>query len=299
MSSIWGSSENDIYMCGHASSSPGNLWHYDGTKWLAIDLWDKIGESANLTSVHGTSWKNVWVVGYQTRGIDDSKIPYIINYDGLYWHKYGIDVDMAPYNVYVVSNNDVWVCGTDGIVGHFNGSEWEMDTVTVDKSVDEEFLLYDIKEIDLKIHLLGNRFLKTGENQVLYYFQYNNNWLKIDSAFIDKYEFKWGSKGQFVSTNKELYSFGYGGIYKNKDKHWNNIFNLEGISALYIQDNNNMICTGNFNVYHNDGNNWEKIIYDQNTSILLTGIWMSKNEAIIIGNLLDETPQKTIVLRGE
>lgn len=42
MSSIWGSSEKDIYMCGHSAGPGGGLWHYDGKEWLEIDLQNEI-----------------------------------------------------------------------------------------------------------------------------------------------------------------------------------------------------------------------------------------------------------------
>ncbi len=42
MTSIWGSSANDVWVCGHNDRSQGNLWHYNGTKWEAIDLFKDI-----------------------------------------------------------------------------------------------------------------------------------------------------------------------------------------------------------------------------------------------------------------
>lgn len=296
MSSIWGSSENDVYMCGHSAGPGGGLWHFDGNEWLEIDLQSEINWHALYTAVHGTSAQNVWVVGY------NGNLPFVVQYNGAKWIKHEIEVESAIYDVFVKDINDVWICGSNGIVAHYDKIyfKWNIDTVKINKALNEVFILYDVKELYSKIHLLGNKYLSSGGNQVLYYFQNNNNnWLKVDSFFVDELNFKWGSKGQFVSPNKELYSFGYGGIFKNNKINWSNVLNIEGISALFIQSKTNMICTGNFNIYHNDGNTWEKIIYNQNSSILLTGIWMNNNVAIIIGNLLDETPQKTIVLYGK
>ncbi|MBI3125150.1 MAG: hypothetical protein HYZ10_12175 [Ignavibacteriales bacterium] len=37
MSSIYGSSYKDIWICGHSSVNQGSLWHYDGNKWTEVN----------------------------------------------------------------------------------------------------------------------------------------------------------------------------------------------------------------------------------------------------------------------
>ncbi len=130
MSSIWGSSENDIYMCGHSSGSPGGLWHFDGNNWGVVDLFKEIGHAARLTGVHGTNSNNVWVVGYQNT-YDKTPIPYVIRYNGIKWEKIELNVNTAINSVFVKDRNDLWVCGSDGIVCHYDKIHmaWEIDTL--------------------------------------------------------------------------------------------------------------------------------------------------------------------------
>jgi hypothetical protein len=53
---IWGSSSTDIYV---VSSTPGKLWHYDGSTWKEIDT----GSSSGLADIWGSSASDIFTVG--------------------------------------------------------------------------------------------------------------------------------------------------------------------------------------------------------------------------------------------
>lgn len=57
-------------MCGHSSGSPGGLWHFDGKEWKVVDIFNLLGEGGSYYAVHGSSEKDIWVVGGQLENFE-------------------------------------------------------------------------------------------------------------------------------------------------------------------------------------------------------------------------------------
>ncbi len=65
-------------------------------------------------------------------------------------------------------------------------------------------------------------------------------------------------------------------------------------------ENNIIIGDGYYGrIRHYDGNDWRSLEVGIKEGIWWTDMWMSDKSVIIIGQLLDESPQKTIVLYGK
>ncbi|MCP5061167.1 MAG: hypothetical protein GY936_01720, partial [Ignavibacteriae bacterium] len=141
MRSIWGSSENDIYTCGHVSGSLGDLWHYDGKQWEVVDYSKDWEGRGFLQRVHGTSDDNVWVVGstpWQDTHSNKIEIPYVIQFDGTKWIRHEIDTENRAEGLLVLSKTDVWACGEGGLVYHYDGNSWDIDTLV--NPVNKDFI---------------------------------------------------------------------------------------------------------------------------------------------------------------
>ena len=63
MSSIWGSSHNDVYAVGHNSRNFGHMWHYDGTAWTDVKLSTSQGGNIagpiSVSAIYGISANNI------------------------------------------------------------------------------------------------------------------------------------------------------------------------------------------------------------------------------------------------
>jgi hypothetical protein len=89
LSSVWGSSANDVYAVGHGYDVSGKykpiLYHYDGIGWTESNLTLPAGlVEAQLSSIGGSSANNVYGIG---SGHDDGGhyLPVIYHNDGTGW----------------------------------------------------------------------------------------------------------------------------------------------------------------------------------------------------------------------
>ena len=310
MRSIWGSSANNIYICGHNDRSKGNLWHYDGKKWNAVDIFKTVESTANtLYGVYGTSANNVWVVGSKIK--DNPNPPpnslypsFILQYDGSKWIEHKVNTNSAVYSVYANSPNDVWACGADGIVYHYDGSSWDIDTIRVSLSLGDQYNLFSITKVNSTIFAHAAVFENNSSRDRFYLFEKNNDaWTKIDSFVIDSQnsQWKWGANHLYSTSFGKLYAVGFG-LYEREGNDWVTILPQEFASFRGFREkgkNNMTACGDGGSAYHYDGNNWQEINVLHGKDLLYTGVWMEEDEAFVIGNDLSGYPQTTIVFHGK
>lgn len=303
MKSIWGSSENDIYMCGHSSGPPGGLWHYDGSDWRVIDLFEEIGHSASLTGVSGTSAQNVWVVGY-ARLYDQTPLPYVIQFNGSKWIKHDIKVNTALFSVFANDIEDIWICGSKGIVGHYDKIHlsWQYDTIRVPIPNNSQFHLYSIMSKNGNTYLYGNVLEFDSFKQTFYIYQKKNeNWELLDSFIVDashnKYE--WGTQKLHITSFNKLFTVGFG-LWDKSSSGWTRIIPFsKDFRTFHEKGQNNMIIAGsNGAVYHYNGTDWQDLNIPNDDLVQYSGVYIFNDKIIMIGTLLDEVPQKTIVFSG-
>ena len=124
----WGSSPNNIWLIGAASSVKHGIWHYDGESWKTDSIFRPVYPGA----IYGFSRDNVWIGN---------------NWDGSTWHYNGVDwskfsdIDIPGYRPFVYAGmwgsapNNIYAVGLadrldlqdyKGVITHFNGSNWEL-----------------------------------------------------------------------------------------------------------------------------------------------------------------------------
>ncbi|MEW6196956.1 MAG: hypothetical protein AB1521_17555 [Bacteroidota bacterium] len=310
MRSIWGSSANDIYICGHNDRSKGNLWHYDGKKWTAVDIFKTIESTANtLNGVYGTSPNNVWVVGSKIK--DNPNPPpnslhqsFILQYDGSKWTEHKVNTKSAVYSVYAVSANDVWACGADGIVYHYDGSSWDIDTIKIPLENNSNFQLKSIVVHNSTEFLLGIKVIDNGLKLVDYFYKRDaDTWSVIDSFVTDSQNLtaKWGGLKLYSSSLGKLYSYGIGGIFEWNGNEWIHEYSISGsIEGMYETNSENTLGAGSRGrVHHKNAQGWKQLDNFYNEDIEYTGVWMDEDEAFIIGLDFRDYPQRTLVLHGK
>ncbi|MEW6195317.1 MAG: hypothetical protein AB1521_09190 [Bacteroidota bacterium] len=309
MRSIWGSSANDIYICGHNDRSKGNLWHYDGTKWTAVDLFQTVESTANtLYAVHGTAPDNVWVVGSKIKNNPDPppnflNPSFIIQYNGSKWVEHKVNTSSAIQSVYAVSANEVWACGADGIVYSYNNGIWDIDTIKITPPT-LDYQLNNIIKYKDKLYCFGRNSAEQGAKDTYYFFEKNTSgWAKVDSFIIQtgSLEFKWGPSAFYISKDNKLYSHGFGGVFEFTGSSWNNLFHTDyAITDMSGVAANNFLLSADFgHVFHYNGNDWKELEALYQYDVVYTGVWRDEDEAFIIGRDLSGYPQTTIVWHGK
>jgi len=318
MSSMYAANSEDIYLVGHNSGSQiyagdGKMWHYNGKDWSVVRLRDQLG-GFQLKAIHGSSSNNVWAVGSRQSSGDDFPTSFIAQYNGVSWKEHlrkspnGIyDEPLSKsdvYSVYVESETEVWACGEGGVVYHYDGTSWDVDTIRIELNEDENFIAKDIVIYNSEILLLGFKNFQGAFFGTYYMFKKENqDWIIQDSIVQDAQgikNWKWGAGYFYLSNSNQLYTMGLGGVFKLEGHSWTNIFeNDSSIEGISEKDENNILAVGDFGlVFHYNDSDWKKL---SNLEIAdkYTCVWQDSDEAIIVGQLLGAYPMKTIVLHGK
>jgi hypothetical protein len=119
LEAIWGTSASDVYVGGgfqNACVNPplvcdGLLAHFNGSSWQAV-----YEQGIVIHSIWGTAPDDIFAVGHQAA----------LHFDGTSWTRTGqgtFDTDQVQA-VWGYRSNDVWACGQNRDIYHFNGQDW-------------------------------------------------------------------------------------------------------------------------------------------------------------------------------
>ena len=130
--SMWGSA-TDLYAVGHSDGSAGTMWHFDGNNWSNVRLGvfegGPIPAPYDLSAIHGVSPDNIYAVG-ERYGPTSYGTSFVVHFDGKQWKEEKTPGGYRLMSVWANAVNDVWACGLDKTVLHYNGVEWTIDSVT-------------------------------------------------------------------------------------------------------------------------------------------------------------------------
>jgi hypothetical protein len=126
LTDVWGSSATDVYAVGQNDEdapSTGVVLHFNGTSWAPVLQ----RQGFAPTSVWGSSAADVFVAGFQVEqiGSDFRVFGTIFHYDGTGWSRVTLPPGVGVlHEIWGSSAHDVFTVGDDGIVVHFDGTEW-------------------------------------------------------------------------------------------------------------------------------------------------------------------------------
>ncbi len=308
MYSIWASSPENVWVCGHSSSSQGNLWHYNGLSWEAIDLFQYIARSAmSFRWITGFNDDNIWVVGdrflseYDNNGnrIDYYKSIVVELRNGI-WLEHEIN-GFPLLDIWGTSRNNIWTCGVGGYIFHFNGSEWKKDSIQISDISDKfNFQLKSLREFHGILYSQGIKWNQlTGYHTEYLFEKVNNIWTTIDSFTVGINTPRWGGLHFNKTKYGKMYSYGQGGVFRYENGLWTNIlmpYTIRGMSAI---SENNIICGGDDgNVYHYNGTDWEEINLPQTNFIWPHAFWMFNDQVFIANYYSLNSEYITLVYKG-
>jgi hypothetical protein len=123
---VWGSSATDVYAVGQEDEDPpsrGVILHFDGTTWTPVLQ----RPSFAPTSVWGSSATDVFVAGFQVEETDEDFLVFgtIFHFDGTGWSRVTLPPGVGVlHEIWGSSASDVFAVGDDGVIVHFDGSQW-------------------------------------------------------------------------------------------------------------------------------------------------------------------------------
>lgn len=309
MQSLWGSSPKDVYAVGHNDRGDGKMFHFDGVKWSSIDLSTNRGGlipgAIDLRSIYGFSANNIYAVGQRIYSnhnpppnfLDSSLI---LNYNGTAWTEVSLpSAGNFLTSVYGTGSNDVWAGGVNTLY-HFDGAEWQRDTVLVSVPANSFFLFTSFAKYNENLYAVGYTNINNGLSENHYLFKEKDNNMSIIDSTINSFRSDWGIT-IWGSPEGNL----YGGdhiITKYNGSSWTNISHSDKpIIAIYGTSDNNIFVSENKVVYHYNGTDWEDItgkLSDNRTS-LYGGIWTDGTEVFIIEQPLTGGASKTVIWHGK
>lgn len=305
LGNIWGDSGDNIYLSGHSTRTAGCLWRYNGVEWRNINLNDYEGiGSYSLNQIDGSSSDNIWVVGRQSDMVSPSPPTYVdynlvIRFDGQKWIEEKIRIDEVAYCVKVISRNDVWVGGWNGVVYHYQDDKWALDTIKVEEN--EILVLENIVHCKNQLYLsavLRDKTSQRGKEIQLYKYQ-SDKWEKIKSYKkpIDSTNWDYSLS---VGKDGEMYTGG-NGIYRYNSGNWEKLYDTPTTytNKILADNNGNILATSYTSLIHYNGVDWLKIPFFEEKQIPLVNVWMDSDEIFVTGYIFHEGKDKTVIYHGK
>ncbi|MFC1481208.1 hypothetical protein ACFL6E_03060 [Candidatus Neomarinimicrobiota bacterium] len=300
MSNIWGASPKDVYTVGH-NSNGAKMFHYDGKIWNPVALGVTRGGTTITTSfgmedVYGFAGDDIWAVGYH-RNLGLSNTSLVIHYNGYQWAESDTIEDEWLFSIGGSSSDDFWVGGMNGILYHYNGSDFTLYPMPVDiDSTDYHYI----------------KAIAGSKNGIAYALLHNPSGGGYPQTYLLKFEagtwelieeapfLTWSNI--WLSPTGTLYAAGAyhldrwenGSRTTLLDSTWYQ--NIHGISDadFYLSGRNNpydMTVT----VWHYNGTEFRRLPIPEVKDAYTAGIWTDGKEVFIlavIGN-------STVVLHGK
>ncbi|MGE5316038.1 MAG: hypothetical protein ACM3Q4_15200 [Acidobacteriota bacterium] len=312
MNAIWGSSPKDVYVAGHNSNNPGQMYHYDGKAWTEVNLYRTNGGVINIyvdvEDMIGFSSSDIWAAsqGFYGEG------GHIIHYDGKAWTTvpcpYVKDVETFSC-IGGTGPNNLWVGGlSSSCLYHYNGTLWSKDSLPFyspkSSRLGDGFgfrsIVSDTRGNTYALATMHYQINRVAE--IHYFLSYKNNrWTVIDSATIEPghVEYKWGYNDLWVSPSNTVYS-AFGNVYKMTNGTWT--VSYEGtynINSIGGSADDNIYAVGDFGtLLHFNGTDWKKLPGFSATNLHYMDVWTDGTEVFIVG-IIGGFPQKSIVIHGK
>jgi hypothetical protein len=310
MYSIWGTSSENLYVCGHNERGYGQVWHYNGSKWTDIDIAKDIpNKSGDYQKMFGFSADKIWLVGeHAFMGTEKPARSYgnplIVRYNGTKWTVDHLGADTAMIvDIHGTSYDNLWACGSNGVLYKYSSGSWKTMQIFKDIKEQKKLNFASVKTNGTDVYLFANKQLNSFIDFYEYFIILNNDKIsRIDSFRItsENQNYKWGFTG-FLSSKNKLYSRGLGLLFEWDGNKWTRIYEGDNSCWGIKEINGSIIAVGSPSaITYNNSGNWEKITtpyYDVNT--LYTDAWSDGKKIFIVGIILNGYPQRTIILKGE
>ena len=165
--------------------------------WTEDTLKIPKGENSELGSIWGSNPLNIWAVG----GASLSQLG-IWHYDGTAWNNGTITPTFNQHTLWGTSANDIWLGNLDGIMWHFNGSDWTYYT-QLQVSRYKNFAIQSIWGVSSnEIYAVGTAYNSYfNEDPLGGIFKYNGkNWeqISLPKIFLNFFQLRKAKNNNFL-----------------------------------------------------------------------------------------------------
>lgn len=300
MSEFWANSANDVYVIGHCDFSSGRLYHYNGQTWQNIALGGSSGGPVHapfhLNDLFGFSGSDLYVVGEKDL---QGRQSLIVHYNGSEWEEVEVPAKGELFSIWGNTPDDIWAGGNFGTLFHFNGVQWNIDSLPHPGYPDFEFSLNvnEIKGVSSNIMYLNSYSVFPGYIALNHFFKYDNgDFFMVDSTWDPTHEL-------WISPSGKLYKAAIEGTYIWAGSKWEKISDLFQTYGIHGTSDENIFVTGKafekYRVMHYNGSDWYEYESLQTESVRYRDIFTIDDEVFVCGYTKGGWPSKTIILNGK
>jgi hypothetical protein len=301
MNSILAFSSKDIFIYGHSSDLHGRVYHYDGNKWLPVDIYNSLG---------GTYYSPHKMISFNNNSIwlaaeDGNYKSRIIRYDGTSWTETATNQSVGGMMTITGKRNDnLYAAGRNGDILYFNGIKWDYDNIKIKPESGGEYFIKSSATFKDTVFFSGSMW---GTTKNIFYQMKGTykNWNIIDSMVLvnPNSQYKFGDWDFYVTPSNRLLSFGSTGIWEYRNNSYTSLLSVPYcINGMFAISDSYMMAVGDRGyAYFYDGTKWNLIqnLMSGYEDILYQAVWGDGKEMFIIGYTWSGWPQKTIVLHGK
>jgi hypothetical protein len=297
MYDIAGTAANNVFTVGHNSSDgAGTMFRFDGKSWKTTGFYrtegGPISGSMDLTSLLVLSPDNIWFVGARFPQnpnpppitIDSS---FILHYDGRGWQEYKAYGGRELLSIHGIAPNDIWACGFSGTLLHYNGVQWERDSIPMSVPQGGEYVLRDIAAISSQtVFIIGYIIDHIAASTTFYFFKRaGGRWTAIDSSvWRSDADLRWGTVDLWISPSGTLYSVGGVGVYRWNGIQWIRMIDSpQPLQRIWGSSDDSFFVGGYRTLLHFNGRDFYQYpsLMDD---VVCWGIWGNSNELFVVAN---------------
>lgn len=296
ISSIWGSSVNDVWAVGHSDVPFTKIWYYDGKKWTVAKNWPFSGFDPS-----GTSWINdaTSVTGFDKNNVffainryydDYPDSAMVLKYDGAAWREVpwvnGRRISGGLGDIVAQKNGRLWATNVSGNVVKYENGYLSTDAklnrhgTQLSLAVLDNGEVYESERIDsLKNNRLQGSITKLFKRDLL------GKWSTIEDKFIPgSYEDNNGFALGVFSAGNRVFTLNMG-LWERINGGWIKLFEMQDMGGCCMINENNLWVYFRHEIWHLNGKEWEKVnipLLDNYPGSYLYGRgWSDGNEIFI------------------
>lgn len=301
MSSLWGSSAQDLWAVGDNVNLSANIYHYDGTHWESFPAISAMPYRISYRSVTGFSKTDVYAIGrreyFNPRpGVNYEDSSLIVHFDGIRWSVMHVPPGRGLLTIWGKTPADIWAGGDFGTLFHYDGTAWIKQYFDSTQSIMALFGFGsgELYSLSTFYDVFNNPDTAYGFfNEYLSGTWIPRNLMKVTNVL---YSFGFGDRGMWGASPNSLYSFGPK-LYKRVSGSWEFVF---GESHLFNDmrgtSGDNMFLVGDHGVmYHYDGATWRSIQEYRGTIVRLVSVMPFDRQVYVLANYSNQS----YVLHGQ
>ncbi len=260
MVSMWGSSSEDVWICGYDADNSKCVYHFNGTQWYIFTT-PTTNFIKKLYAVEGSNSDNIFFVG-KSYHLNPTPPPnfidsaFVLQYLNGSWKIHTVNNASTLYSLCMVNESEVWAGGAQGNIYRCVGTNWQK------YFLGNEALLINglVKVSSSEVYATGHseKILQGGGIYLAdYLYQYNGSaWSLIDSNITSSTYNRISYPTVMKNINGTIYGSRDDGFVKKNGDSWVAI--NTGIYGQFngTNEKNIFLANQNFGVLHFNGTDW-------------------------------------------